>query len=101
MTSDSHSPNSPQDLTSKAPSAPSVTMKAVYAVPAVIAIVGRAYAKKSLTPAGLVAATLTAIVHAWHPWPLPFVLLGVFFFAGTRVTHVRQFNRSNGSPARY
>lgn len=63
-------------------------MKAVYAVPAICAMVGRAYMKKSLTPAGLVAATITAIAHAWHPWPLPFVMLCVFFLAGTRVTHV-------------
>jgi hypothetical protein len=48
----------------------------------------RAWSKKSLTPAGIVTATLTAIAHAYHPWNLPFALLCVFFLAGTRVTHV-------------
>lgn len=63
-------------------------MRPIIAVPAIGALVYRAWSKKSLTPAGLVAATLTAIAHAYHPWNLPFVLLCVFFLAGTRVTHV-------------
>ncbi|KAL7909719.1 integral membrane protein DUF92 domain-containing protein [Trichoderma velutinum] len=65
-------------------------MKLVIAVPAIAALVLRAWKKKSLTPAGLVAATATAIAHAYHPWNLPFVLLVVFFLAGTRVTHVKE-----------
>ncbi|KAL6692480.1 integral membrane protein DUF92 domain-containing protein [Trichoderma pleuroticola] len=65
-------------------------MKPVIAVPAIAALVLRAWKKKSLTPAGLVAATVTAIAHAYHPWNLPFVLLVVFFLAGTRVTHVKE-----------
>lgn len=64
-------------------------MKLIIAVPAIIALVFRAWSKNSLTPAGLFAATLTAIAHAYHPWNLPFALLCVFFLAGTRVTHVR------------
>ncbi len=64
-------------------------MKAIIAVPATLALIYRAHSKKSLTPAGLVAATLTAVAHAVHPWNLPFVLLVVFFLAGTRVTNVR------------
>lgn len=63
-------------------------MKPIFAVPATAALVYRAYSKKSLTPAGIVVATLTAIAHAYHPWNLPFVLLIVFFLAGTRATHV-------------
>lgn len=63
-------------------------MHPVFAVPATGALIYRAWSKKSLTPTGLVAATLTAIAHAYHPWNLPFVLLCVFFLAGTRVTHV-------------
>ncbi|KFH45233.1 Transmembrane protein-like protein [Hapsidospora chrysogenum ATCC 11550] len=65
-------------------------MKPLIAVPATCALIYRAWSKKSLTPAGLVAATLTAIAHAYHPWNLPFVLLCVFFLAGTRVTHIKQ-----------
>ena len=57
-------------------------------MPATLAIVYRAWSHKSLTPAGCVAATLTAAAHAVHPWVLPFALLMVFFFAGTRVTKV-------------
>ncbi|KAG6187236.1 hypothetical protein E4U36_008259 [Claviceps purpurea] len=71
------------------PSAPFV-MKPVIAVPLTLALVLRARAKNSLTPAGLFAATLTAIAHAYHPWNLPFVLLCVFFLAGTRVTHIKE-----------
>lgn len=64
-------------------------MKLIIAVPATSLLIYRAYSKKSLTPAGLFAALLTAIAHAIHPWNLPFVLLVVFFLAGTRVTSVR------------
>lgn len=60
------------------------------AVPAILLLCYRAYSKNSLTPGGIVAACLTAIAHAVHPWNLPFVLLVVFFLAGTRVTHVRK-----------
>ncbi|KAK8930293.1 hypothetical protein VCV18_002964 [Metarhizium anisopliae] len=63
-------------------------MKAIIAIPATLALILRAWSKNSLTPAGLFAATLTAIAHAYHPWNLPFALLCVFFLAGTRVTHV-------------
>jgi hypothetical protein len=63
-------------------------MKAYIAVPAIGALVYRAYAHKSLTPTGIVAAILTAMVHAVHPWNMPFVLLVVFFLAGSRVTNV-------------
>ncbi|KXX74408.1 Transmembrane protein 19 [Madurella mycetomatis] len=65
-------------------------MKAIIAVPATLLLVLRAYSKKSLTPGGIVAATLTAVAHAVHPWNLPFVLLVVFFLAGTRATHVKE-----------
>ena len=65
-------------------------MKAIIAVPATLALVYRAWSHKSLTPAGIVTAALTAVAHAIHPWNLPFVLLVVFFIAGTRVTKVFQ-----------
>ncbi|KAH6610826.1 hypothetical protein Trco_000846 [Trichoderma cornu-damae] len=65
-------------------------MKPIIAVPAVAALVLRAWRRKSLTPAGLVAAAATAVAHAYHPWNLPFALLAVFFLAGTRVTHVKE-----------
>ncbi|KID99913.1 DUF92 domain protein, partial [Metarhizium majus ARSEF 297] len=65
-------------------------MKAIIAIPATLALILRAWSKNSLTPAGLFAATLTAIAHAYHPWNLPFALLCVFFLAGTRVTHIKE-----------
>ncbi|KAK6841724.1 integral membrane protein DUF92 [Apiospora arundinis] len=65
-------------------------MKAIIAAPATLALVYRAYSHNSLTPLGIVAAALTAIAHAVHPWNLPFVLLCVFFLAGTRVTKVKK-----------
>ncbi|KAL8913859.1 MAG: hypothetical protein Q9171_001463 [Xanthocarpia ochracea] len=59
------------------------------AVPATIALVWRAYSRNSLTPAGIVVATLTAVVHAIHPWSVFFAMLVVFFLAGTAVTKVK------------
>lgn len=56
------------------------------AVPATLALVYRAYSRNSLTPLGIVVAALTAVVHAIHPWSLPFTLLVVFFLTGTAVT---------------
>ncbi|KAL2023142.1 hypothetical protein VTK56DRAFT_3748 [Thermocarpiscus australiensis] len=79
-------------------------MKPIIAVPATLLLIYRAYSKKSLTPGGIFAAALTAIAHAVHPWNLPFVLLVVFFLAGTRVTHVKEnvkaslTLRAGGSP---
>lgn len=63
-------------------------MKAAIAVPATLALVYRAWSHKSLTPAGIVAAVVTAAAHAYHPWNLPFALLIAFFLAGTWVTKV-------------
>ena len=68
------------------------------AVPATVALVYRAYSRKSLTPLGIVVAALTAIVHAIHPWSLPFALLGVFFLAGTAVTKVLDPSPAPASP---
>ncbi|KAE8453925.1 hypothetical protein EG329_007701 [Mollisiaceae sp. DMI_Dod_QoI] len=64
-------------------------MKAYIAVPVTLAMVYRAWSHQSLTPAGILAAVLTAVAHAIHPWNLPYALLIVFFLAGTRVTKVK------------
>ena len=64
-------------------------MKLVIAAPAIAALIYRAWSKNSLTGPGIFVAAITAIVHAIHPWNLPFALLCVFFLAGTRATHVR------------
>lgn len=69
-------------------------MQLIIAAPATCLLVLWAWSRKSLTPAGLVVATLTAIAHAYHPWNLPFALLVVFFLAGTRVTHVSSSMRA-------
>ncbi|KAH6655653.1 integral membrane protein DUF92-domain-containing protein [Truncatella angustata] len=65
-------------------------MKAIIAIPATLALCLRAYSHNSLTSFGIVIAALTAAVHAFHPWNLPFVLLCVFFLAGTRVTKIKK-----------
>ena len=65
-------------------------MKAIIAVPITLGIIYRAWSHQTLTPTAIVAAGLTAAAHAVHPWSLPFVLLMVFFLAGTRVTKVRK-----------
>jgi uncharacterized membrane protein len=72
-------------------------MKAIYAVPATLALVYRAYSHKSLTPGGIIVAALTAAAHAVHPWNMPFVLLVVFFLAGTYVTKVGALRVSRAS----
>jgi uncharacterized membrane protein len=72
-------------------------MKAIIAVPVTLAMVYRAWSHKSLTPAGIIAAALTAVAHAVHPWSLPFALLIIFFLAGTRVTKVRVELGSNAA----
>ncbi|KAI0196981.1 integral membrane protein DUF92 [Astrocystis sublimbata] len=65
-------------------------MQLAIAIPATAALVYRAYVRKSLTPFGIFMAGLTALAHAIHPWNLPFVLLIVFFLAGTRATAVKK-----------
>ncbi|CEI67209.1 hypothetical protein FVEN_g10956 [Fusarium venenatum] len=70
-------------------------MRLLYAFPATCALIYRAKSRNSLTPAGIFAATLTAIAHAYHPWNLPFALLCVFFLAGTRVTHIKEGIKAN------
>ncbi|MCJ1316158.1 hypothetical protein MMC15_001478 [Xylographa vitiligo] len=59
------------------------------AVPAVALLVLRAYRSESLTPVGIVTATITAVIHALHPWSVFFALLVVFFIGGTGVTKVK------------
>jgi uncharacterized membrane protein len=63
-------------------------MKPAIAVPLTAALIYRAWSRKSLTPVGIATAFLTAVAHAVHPWSVFFVLLGVFFLAGTAVTKV-------------
>lgn len=50
----------------------------------------RSYSHGSLTPLGIVTATITAFIHALHPSPLPFTLLIVFFLLGTTATKVKK-----------
>ncbi|MCJ1472342.1 hypothetical protein MMC13_000989 [Lambiella insularis] len=59
------------------------------AIPAIALLVYRAWSRNSLTPLGIVVATLTAVVHAIHPWSVFFALLVVFFLGGTTVTKVK------------
>jgi uncharacterized membrane protein len=63
-------------------------MRPIVAIPAIAALVFRAYKRKSLTPVGILTAFATAVVHAIHPFSVFFALLAVFFLAGTTVTKV-------------
>lgn len=63
-------------------------MKPAVAVPAIAALVYRAWSRKSLTPPGIAVALLTAVAHAVHPWSVFFTLLAVFFLTGTAATKV-------------
>jgi len=79
-------------------------MNPLIAIPVTIFLVYRALSRNSLTPLVVVAAVLTAISHAIHPWSVFFTLLVVFFLAGTFVTKVkhevksRLTHSSSGSP---
>ena len=64
-------------------------MRPIIAIPGIILLITRAYRRKSLTPAALLAAALTASVHALHPSSIPFTLLGTFFLIGTAATKVK------------
>lgn len=60
----------------------------IIAVPAVSALVYRAWSRKTLTPTGILAAFVTAIIHVLHPWIAPFLLLTVFYLGGSQATKV-------------
>lgn len=64
-------------------------MRPYIAAPIAIAIVVRAYYRRSLTSSGILTALATATIHALHPSALPFSLLLVFFVIGTTATKVK------------
>ncbi|KAJ5980708.1 hypothetical protein N7481_008006 [Penicillium waksmanii] len=61
-------------------------MKPLIGILAVAALVYRAWARKSLTPLGLVVAGVSATAHALHPWSTPFWLLAVKHDIKARLT---------------
>ena len=65
-----------------------VNMQTVVATVFTALLILRALSNRSLTSFGIVAAVLTAIAHAYHPWSVFFALLVVFFLGGTAVTKV-------------
>lgn len=64
-------------------------MNLIFAGVATTLLVARALSRKSLTLSGILAAVLTAAVHAVHPWNLPFVLLITFYGLGTIATKIK------------
>lgn len=64
-------------------------MNLIYAAVATTILIVRAISRKSLTTSGIIAAILTAAIHALHPWNLPFTLLLVFYGLGTAATKVK------------
>ena len=64
-------------------------MQPLIAAPLTAALIYRAHSHNSLTPAGILVAALTALIHALHPWSVFFALLCAFFLAGTAVTKVK------------
>ncbi|KAL2818185.1 integral membrane protein DUF92-domain-containing protein [Aspergillus cavernicola] len=64
-------------------------MHPLISIPLVVALVYRAWSRKSLTPLGLVIAALTATAHALSPYSLPLFLLLVFYVGGTKATRVK------------
>ncbi len=63
-------------------------MQPLVATAVTAVILARALLHGSLTPLGIVAALITAVAHALHPWPVFYALLIVFFLGGTTVTKV-------------
>ncbi|KAK4574481.1 hypothetical protein LTR86_001322 [Recurvomyces mirabilis] len=57
-------------------------------ISATAALVTYATTRKKLTPFGIVAGILVAVIHMIHPWPAFFWLLIIFFALGTGVTRV-------------
>jgi len=51
-----------------------------------VGLVTYAIARNKLTPGGIVAGILVAVIHMIHPWPAFFWLLILFFLFGTVVT---------------
>lgn len=80
------SPNPPNPYTNPTTNLDATNMHPYIWIPATLLLCYRAYSHASLTPAGIATAALTAVAHGIHPWNLPFVLLVVFFLAGTKVT---------------
>ncbi|KAL2444136.1 hypothetical protein ABEF95_015151 [Exophiala dermatitidis] len=64
-------------------------MRAIIAGPLTLLLILRAYTRQSLTPLGILAAGLTATIHALHPSAIPFTLLCTFFLLGTTATKVK------------
>jgi uncharacterized membrane protein len=64
-------------------------MKPIIAIPATLALVYRAYSRKSLTTAGITAAGITGLLHTAHPSPAPFAFLVVFYLGAIRVTEIK------------
>lgn len=69
-------------------------MKPTIAIPVTLFLIVRSYRRNSLTIPGLVAATVTALVHALPESPLPFTLLCVFFLLGTTATKVKHAEKA-------
>ncbi|MCJ1331772.1 hypothetical protein MMC10_008464 [Thelotrema lepadinum] len=64
-------------------------MHPLIATPFILILLLRAATNKSLTPLGLLAAALTAIAHALHPWSVFFALLAVFYLTGNAATKIK------------
>lgn len=64
-------------------------MKPMIAIPGIAALIYRAWSRNSLTPVGIFAAFVTAVIHTLHPWSVFTLLLAVFFLAGSSVTKVK------------
>jgi uncharacterized membrane protein len=57
--------------------------------PLLTLLIYRALRGRGLTTLGIVAAIITALVHGYHAWSLPFILLITFYVLGTAATKVK------------
>ncbi|KAI5806810.1 integral membrane protein DUF92-domain-containing protein [Peziza echinospora] len=65
-------------------------MNLLISTPLILLLIHRAHTRNSLTPAAILAATLTALIHASHASALPFTLLLTFYILGTGATKVKR-----------
>lgn len=70
------------------------TMKPLIAIPVTLLLALRSHRRQSLTPLGILAAVLTATLHALPESPLPFTLLITFFLLGTSATRVKHAEKA-------
>jgi len=70
-------------------------MQPLISLPLTLLLIYRAHTRSSLTPLGILLAGITALIHALHPWSLPFLLLCTFYLLGTSSTKLHSSQKAS------